>query len=369
MQDISEAAALIPQSGPIQTDWGWFQALMLLTFVFHALFMNAALGGGIIMLVRSLRGKANSHAAHDFGLKLPTLLALTVNFGVAPLLFMQVLYGHLFYVSDIMLAVFWLSLIVLIILAYYGAYIYDFKFSRLGEARLLLLGLVVLLLLSVAFIFSNNLTLMMTPERWLRYYGEPRGVLLNLAEPTLFPRWLHFMTAAVAVGGLFLAGCWKVKLSRGGHSPTSQAEAERNIDSGMRWFFWATAVQLVLGSIFLISLPRDIMLLFMGGSAHYTGVFVVALASVAFTLGMGFRRSVWGSAAAVTLTVMLMAYMRELLRMAYLKPFFHPSDMTVLNQYSPLVMFLVTLALGVPIIVWVLLQAAKAMNAPAKEDA
>ena len=88
----------------------WFDILLVATFVVHILLMNCVLGGAAISVVEMLRG-------NDLGLtkrlskKLPTLLALTINFGVAPLLFLQVVFGHFDYVSSVLMGGLWLSLI------------------------------------------------------------------------------------------------------------------------------------------------------------------------------------------------------------------------------------------------------------------
>ena len=67
------------------------------------------------------------------------------------------------------------------------------------------LGAAVVLTAAVAFIYSNNFTLMLAPGRWLELnQRSAAGLNLNLAEPTLLPRFLHFVLAALAVSGLML---------------------------------------------------------------------------------------------------------------------------------------------------------------------
>jgi len=51
-------------------------------------------------------------------MKIPSTFALGVTFGIAPLLFVQVLYGNLIYSSSILMGVFWLLIIPFIIIAY-----------------------------------------------------------------------------------------------------------------------------------------------------------------------------------------------------------------------------------------------------------
>lgn len=356
-----QPGALIPVPDPIPVPWGIPEVLMLATFVVHILLMNAFFGAAMLSLAQTLWGRDDSPGLHAVAKLMPTSTALTVNAGVAPLLFMQVLYGHFFYVSDVMLAFWWFSVIGLVIVAYYGAYLWDFRFDRLGRGgRSLALAFLVAVLFLISFIFTNNFTLMLTPERWTMYFDEPGGTLLNLGEPTLFPRWLHFVTAALAVGGLAQAVLWTVKAGRG----ADPAYAAGRIRQGMKVFAGFTLVQVLVGSWFLASLPNEVAARLLGGHGLSTGVFVLALASALLTLALGFKGKVWPTLASLVGTVVLMACVRELVRIAYLAPYFSPADLPVRTQYSPLFLFLATLAVGVLVVAWVLRQAAKASAGP-----
>ena len=145
--------ASIPVPDSIPVHFGWLNFFFILTFVLHLLFMNAMLGCGIIALVRSLRGgQQDLFIAKEISLKLPYTIAFTVNMGVAPLLFIQVLYGSFIYTSSVLMAWYWLSIIGIIIIAYYSAYIFDFKFDTLGATRSIFIGVCVLLMLLVALV-------------------------------------------------------------------------------------------------------------------------------------------------------------------------------------------------------------------------
>lgn len=56
---------------------------------------------------------------------MPKILALAVNFGIAPFLFLQVLYGNYLYPGILLMAVWWMSIVMAVMLAYYGLYISD----------------------------------------------------------------------------------------------------------------------------------------------------------------------------------------------------------------------------------------------------
>ena len=55
---------------------------------------------------------------------MPVIVALGINFGVVPLLFVQLAYYKVFYPATILMAWHWLAIIGLLIPAYYGVYAY-----------------------------------------------------------------------------------------------------------------------------------------------------------------------------------------------------------------------------------------------------
>ncbi len=332
---------LIPAADAVPVHWAWFKVFLILTFTVHILLMNAMLGSGIIAFVSRLTGDQGTYALQkDVSDKLTFLIAFAVNFGVAPLLFLQTLYGHFFYTSSQLMAVFWLSVIGLLIIGYYSAYLYKYKFDGLADRRNWVLGTAVLILLMVAFIFVNNMTLMITPLTWPRYFENPQGTLLNLMDPTLIPRYFHFVTASVAMGGLFIAVVWEFRRRR------SVPDARANIRRGLNWFLYATLFQIIFGFWFQMQLPDPILNLFMGGSPLHTGIFLLALGVMVLALIFGIRGRVWPTVASALTLVFLMILMRDLVRTAYLKPYFTLDDLAVTGEYSPLVAFLIVLTVG-----------------------
>ena len=347
-------AHLIPSPDPIPVPWGWFQFLLLLTFVLHLLFMNAMLGTGIIAFVTHLKGAGRSSPlTTGISKKLPYTIAFTVNMGVAPLLFMQVVYGHFFYVSSVLMAFYWISIIGLLLIAYYSAYIYDFKHEALGSGRVFFVGLTVLILLFIGFLFTNNLTLMLHPETWKEYFQKPGGTLLNLSDPTLIPRYLHFVTASLAIGGLFIAFSARFRTLR----KIEETGDQKN--TGLKWFCTATLAQIAIGLWFFFSLPSGIRLLFMGDSAFHTAVFMAGIAGVVLSLVFGFKKLLLPTAVSLMGTVVFMVLMRDLVRKAYLDPYFSLSSLKVNLQFSPLILFLSCFVVGLAIVGFVLRLAMK----------
>ena len=208
-----DASNLIPSIEAIPAPAWIFLLLNVHTFILHILLMNIILGGSLLILFSRL-GKSEAGLEGSFhgsivG-KLPSSFALTVNLGIAPLLFVQVIYGHLFYTSSVLMAIYWILIIPLLIIAYYGAYIHFKKYSmkQLSKVSLFVSSLI---LIYIAFVFVNNMTLMLQPEKWHEYFNHRGGTILNWTDSTFLPRYLHFLTASVAVAGLFAALVWWIR--------------------------------------------------------------------------------------------------------------------------------------------------------------
>lgn len=346
-------ADLVPTPVPIPVPGDWFTILLVATFVIHILLMNAVVGGAAVALFNR-PAPERPGPAKPLSASLTILLALTINFGVAPLLFLQVNYGHFDYVSSVLMGGWWLGVIGLLIIGYYALYVYKYKFDSLGHGRAFFLGAALVLLLWIGFMFSNNISLMLRPEKWLDYFTK--GVFLNWDDPTLYPRWLHMMVSALAVGGLFTALLCRHRGDRDGEKV------------GLNWFTRGTLVNLAFGLWFLLSLPQDIILKFMGGSVAATVFLVLALVGVGLMLAAGFTGRTVQATVLTVLTVTLMAIVRHYVRVFFLAPYGGDvANIPVTGQYSPLVLFLAVLAIGLGLIVWMLRMAANAGSNAGKE--
>jgi len=357
-----DPSLLIPALEPVPSAPIWFESLRLAGFFAHLLLMNAVLGLSLIAFALETRaflaGRPEAHGAARRGVahKIPTALALAVNFGVVPLLFLQVVYGQFFYVSSVLIARHWLMVVGLVMLAYYGLYAYDMRRAASGAAKTGLLAVVVGCLLSTAFIYVNNMTLMLDPARWSIYFERPNGALLNLGEPTLWPRYLHFVLGATAVGGLLFSLFQQAKTRSG--DPAQAEAASRAVRVGLRWFGHATFFQLLVGLWFLLRLPAPASDAILGGGAPLL-VFVAGIACGVLGLLFAGLRMVWAATWATLATLLCMVALREFVRAAYLAPYFKPADLPVAPQYSPMVFFFVSLAVGLAVIAWMLRLAAK----------
>jgi len=347
----------IPTADTIPVAWGWFQFLLLLTFPLHLLAMNAMVGGLAIGVVQQFRGgKSAVSLAHRIAFSLPLVIALAVNFGVAPLLFLQVLYGHFIYTSSVLMGLFWISVIPILIVAYYGAYLYDFKFSVLGSAGKWVGLAVLVLLLCIGYFFVNNMLLMTLPEQFAAYFQHRDGSLLVSGESEFLPRYLHMMIGAIAVGGLFVALLGRF---RGTENNDLRDFADR---VGMNTFYVMTFINVAAGIWYLISLPKEQMMLFMGRNLGATVCFIAALCLVAAVLVTSYRRKLALTIGGTLLLVYLMSFMRAWLRSDLLAPYFNLGQLQVVPQYSPLIFFVVCLVGGIICVGWLLAKTAEVLQ-------
>lgn len=308
--------------------WGLFEPLLLVTFGAHLLAVNVALGGSLIAL---LSPGPDRGAAVDLGRRLPTSVAIAVNLAIAPLLFASVLYGQYLYSAAVLTAVTWLSLFMVVMIAYALLYYAQPRMARSAARPVVFVA--ACLLLAASAILVNVSTLAVRPAAWMAYFDNPGGTILNVGDPTFFPRWLHFVTASLAVAGLFLA------LVNGRAAAGGETGAVARRALGLAWFSRATMVQFFLGLWFLLALPGAVRGVFLGGSFWGTVVLLAGVALAVLALRQSQKGAAGPAAGSVLAAIACMIVVRELARQAYLAPAYSPADLPLRVQYGPFLMF------------------------------
>jgi hypothetical protein len=336
---------LIPGPESLQVPSLIFKVLLMLTFVLHLVLMNIALGGSILNAAGLLRKKGPIPAAAN----LPTTIALAVNLGVPPLLFLQVLFGQFFYTSSVLMASYWLAVVPILILSYYAAYIAQRKGRPAANAAWSVVSAV--LLLAIAFIYVNNMSLMLRYQNWPGYFADKRGLMLDLADRSLFPRFFHFVIGALAVASISWSA-WAHFRERRGKGADDHAKK-----TGLKLFWIFTSIQMLVGLLWLVSLPKETMRLFMGGSAYAT---ILLACGVLMAIGL-LAHAIMGkfkiAAGILVPTIIVMVLIRDVLRTSALSKVFRAADLKVEPQYGPLVLFLATFAVGIAVIAWMIKKA------------
>ena len=122
----------------------------------------------------------------------------------------------------------------------------------------------------------------------------------------------------------------------------------------MKVFAHLTVVQIVVGLWFLLALEKDVMKLFMGGDILATIIFIVGVLCAMVILWTGYTKKVFPSAALAVVLLYVMSFLRAYVRAGYLKEFFTLDMLKVVPQYSPMILFFVTLVAGLITVVWLL---------------
>lgn len=353
--------AIVPSLDPIPVPapLGLIKVLLWLTLLLHLVAMNWMLGGALIGLFQlpkaaKPQGENAKRLSRDLAAMLPTLVAATVTLGVAPLLFVQTLYGTVVYTASIASAWFWWLIIPMLIAAYYLLYRLKFQLLEHESGSLAARWVAVLLLVWISFVFSNVFNLSQQPERFTSMLtGDTRGWHLNLADPSTFPRWLHMVLGAAAIAGLGLMWFGRVNLRK---------EADYGqycLKVGFGWFAVATLINILVGFVLMMTLRRDVMLTLMGGDLVGTVLWLGGLAAAIAGMAILKKASTGESHAALTLgsahlavTMAAMVVLRDRIRDAYLKPHFDPFQMASLPQWGAVAMFVVALVAGLLTFRW-----------------
>ncbi|MBI4911354.1 MAG: hypothetical protein HY823_01325 [Acidobacteria bacterium] len=250
--DLIPALDPAPLPGP---PW-LFHLLWVLTFFIHLLFVNGVLGGTLLAALTP-RDRPGGARTQRFFVELNGwAISLAITFGIAPLLFLQVLLGRFFYSATVLVAWAWLGMLGLLTLAYYLNYLAKHRLRK-GEAATGILWTEALLFLGVAAVHVTVNLAHLQPARWAGLAAQPWSALL---DPTFLPRYLHFVLAALGFSGALLAFA---ALRVTGEEEDRRATARL----GLRAALLATALQVLDGFWLLLALPAPVLKGFMRGGA------------------------------------------------------------------------------------------------------
>ncbi len=350
----------IPQADPLgqpaPTTLLW--ALLLALFFLHLVAMNLMLGGALIGLVARWRSRRpnrphESRLASMAAASLPVLIAVAVTLGVATLLFIQALYGRLFFTSSVLIGWYWLAVIPTLILAYGLAYRLAFRDAAAARGGLVASGVTAVALFAVACVYVNNMSLSIRPDRFVPIFtGDALSYHLNVIDPTWLPRLLHMVLGAVAVAGLAVS---HVGFGRSRHDPEFGRWAIRR---GSAYFAAATGLNLIAGIWWLAALPKETVLRFMGGNlgaalALAGGVILGISSLVLMTLAISARRPagiVRRASVALVVTLVFMVLTRDQVRSAALASAGYRPAEWVAPQWGMMAVFAVLLVVALALI-------------------
>jgi len=256
-----------------------------------------------------------------------------------------------------------------VIAAYSGAYLLAFRGeSPAGRARGTAV-LVAVLFATVAFLYVSNVTRALRPDTFLEAYrASGRGLTLNLGDPTFWPRYVHVLLGAVAVAGL---GAALYGVLRRAQDPPLAAWAIRR---GTTVFGAATAANVFAGLVFLLSLPKPVLIRLVGGDAWAMtllalGILLGIASGGLALLALGAKDAVrvtWAQAGLLAATLVIMVLLRDQVRQITLREagFEHASP--VAAQWGPFAVFVALLVAAVATVAWMVRALAGGPATPAE---
>ncbi len=346
---------LIPavDAAPLPGPAWLFQILLVLTFVIHLVFMNLALGGtlmaAVLRLAAGARGDDHRTALASRLVGVNTFaISLAITTGIAPLLFIQVLYQQTFYPATILLGWLWFGLIVALMLGYYAVYLHKLRGApagREGGTGWLVFAAVCFLAIAMLHVAVNLIH--SQPQLWAAVAASPLSIL---GDRAYWPRLLHFVLASVGFTAAVMAW-WGVRQAGRGVAAESNAAVAA---TAWRWLLWTTVAQVADGVVLLLVLPPEVLKGVMAGGAAT----LVPLGG-AIVLGIGLLvmisrvqdpaaapGTVAGVLATLVIAVALMAIFRDQVRALSLAPERAGVTLAVAPQWGNFVLFALLLVAG-----------------------
>lgn len=306
----------------------FYLIVYVVTLVLHAVFMTYVLAGSLYLAWAAVfRGSEESPRAQSAVAKIlrewmPFALSAAITAGVAPLLFVQIIYRQQFYTSNLLLGWRWLMVVPVLIVGFYLLYVLKSKLISQWPLpiRISLVAAVSACFLFVAFCWTTNHLLGIQSARWPYVYANG-DVVADIG--TLALRLLMWVAGAFPCMCL-LAG-WQLRYYASKRETDDNGMLQSRDVDGLRTLSAVASIGLILA----VSLAagyfgrldqglRAVLLSSRGGP----WLMVVAIGSVLQLNGWWLmrksRKLQFSSLSVVTLGVVLVltgaGFLRELLR-------------------------------------------------------
>jgi hypothetical protein len=315
----------LPDSEFLSAPLGILTLLHLLTLTLHFAAMNCLLGGVVITIGAAWRGRWEAPDLKDLARMFPSAMAATVTLGVAPLLFLQMVYPRQVYAAAIVSGWCWLLVVATVMVAYYALYWSSMKSERTGRISLPALTLALAGLLYVSLSYSSVFSLAEQPKLIRSLYAfNPSGWVWNPPTTEGFLRWLHMVLGALTVGGFFVGWVGRNRAA--------------TFATGKAFLLWGMLASSAAGAAYLVAL-RPILRALMHTPAIWALTLGILLSAGA--LHFFFKKSFLLSGSMLFVSMFTMVYARHTVRLLKLAGQFDPASWRIAPQWSVFILFLV----------------------------
>ncbi|MEO0280247.1 MAG: hypothetical protein ABIN21_05180 [candidate division WOR-3 bacterium] len=331
-----------------------FQFLMVLTFTLHIFFVNLAIGTLLISLYLSFKRDEFSKRLSSSLIKMtPISISLAILFGIAPLLFVQVIYDAFFYTASTLLGFYVTLFIFSMMIAYTSVYIgYYNKEKKEGIFKFFVL-LALLLFFFSGFIIHSVIYLSLLPDKWMSLYTSLLPVNTSGLNLKYFQisRFLHFIIPSLIQTGIIIMLYSDYFKNR---EDFEKNYLEWSYKFGSKIALLFLIIQILIGIWFLLEVPFEFKFFF----NHFLIVGII-FSLVLFYLLYVSSKKVYSFPKIILLlsliTIFLMSYAREILRMNYLSQYGYSIYNYKMNlDIGSTLLFFLTFVMGLVIISFIL---------------
>lgn len=202
----------------MSADGAFYAVLYVLTWVIHAALAAYVLAGtGYIAItdvrVRSAaaeaqRGESDATVVGVLRDWMPFALGVAITAGVAPLLFVQVLYKHAFYTANLLLFHRWMALLPVLIVGFYLLYLVKTGWYQrnVGRRWWVTVPAFACFLFTAYSWAENHLLSLASQEQWTRFYADQRHFFFDARLVVRLIMW-----SGGAVGVMLLIVGWQLR--------------------------------------------------------------------------------------------------------------------------------------------------------------
>lgn len=329
-----------------------FLVLGVVTFALHLFAVHVMLGGAAL----TIRGafSTQEHWRRLANAMLATskiAVSVAVVIGVAPLLFVQVIYDPFWYTSNVLSAWWVIGFIVLLTIAYLLIYVFYGKNEDLTKAKTRCPGSMILslvLFITVGLIMHTLTNQMLSPNDWMQWYA-PEGQIdasgTGLHSINIW-RFAFMILLAAPVTGAWLYG-YRHYLSFRADTDAEYLQFVQQVAAKM--MFVGGLVTLLIGALWMLTLPANQVAFLTNPLLPLSALALVVLAFAPKLLGNRINQGINGYWLVLfaLLAVILIAVDREAVRWYALvvDSGYNPLDYTVNMDWYSTLLFFVTFGL------------------------
>jgi len=189
----------------------FYLTIYLSTLMIHIVFMNYVLAGSAYLVSANIFQHQLPTKNPIYSILsdwMPFMLSAAITAGIAPLLFLQILYREQFYTANLLLFYRWMAILPVLILGFYLAYLLQAKFARewpkWGRVAIAFGVFACLGFVGWSWV-ENHLLSVQSKDVWAEQYAF--GSLIY-RTPELIPRLILWFVAAFPTMALVVA--WQI---------------------------------------------------------------------------------------------------------------------------------------------------------------